>query len=68
MKPIFNRIIRFRDPEGQRLYGEAPRGDDFVGQMVPVYDGSSPWDPDLKATEQHAEIIEVRKQHDRSIE
>lgn len=63
MKPVFNRIIRFRDPKGQHLNGEAPRGDDFLGQMVPVYEGSSPWDPNLKATGQRAEITEVRWRH-----
>lgn len=63
MKPVFNRIIRFRDPKGQVWYGEAPQGDDFLGQMVSVYDGSSPWDPSLKATGQRAEITEVREQH-----
>lgn len=62
MKPIFHRIIRFRDPKGQRVYGEAPRGDDFLGQIVSVYEGSSPWDPNLKAilVGQRAEITEVR--------
>lgn len=49
---------------GQHLYGEAPRGDDFLGQIVHVYDGSSPWDPNLKATGQRAEIVEVREQYD----
>lgn len=55
----FTRLVRFRDPSGQILYGEAPQDATLVGQTVLTYSGSNPWDPDLKATGQTAEVAEV---------
>lgn len=61
MMASFTRLVRFKDPLGRTLYGEAPDNDNFIGQTVPIYDGSNPWDPSLKLTGQTAEIVEVRR-------
>lgn len=59
MAACFTRLVRFKDPLGQILYGEAPENDILVGQTVPTYSGSNPWDPNLKATGQMATVAEV---------
>lgn len=62
MMASFTRLVRFKDPLGRILYGEAPEIDNFIGQTVSTYDGSNPWDPNLKLTGQTAEIAEVREE------
>lgn len=61
MMASFTRIVRFKDPLGRILYGEAPENDSFIGQKVSTYDGSNPWDPNLILTGQTAEIAAVRE-------
>lgn len=61
MLASFTRLVRFKDPLGRILYGEAPENDNFIGQTVSTYDGSNPWDPNLKLTGKTAEIAEVRR-------
>ncbi|KAJ3548968.1 hypothetical protein NM208_g563 [Fusarium decemcellulare] len=43
MKVVFDRLVRFENPEGLVFYGEAPTEDDMIGKRVKVYDGSLPW-------------------------
>ncbi|KAM5358166.1 hypothetical protein ACJZ2D_015529 [Fusarium nematophilum] len=57
MKVPFQRLVRFRDPEGNILYGEAPPGTSLSGQRVPVYVGDHPWN--LKESGGHQVITEV---------
>ena len=58
MKPIFSKLVRFRDTNNEIFYGEAPTDtSNLVGQNVPIYTGSDPWD--LKATEKTAVIAAV---------
>ncbi|KAJ5727516.1 fumarylacetoacetate hydrolase family protein [Penicillium malachiteum] len=58
MRPVFERLVRFKDTDQNILYGEAPTGiDDLVGQTVTVYRGDIPWD--LQPTTEHADIAEV---------
>lgn len=58
MKPLFDRLVRFKDTEGNVLYGEAPADvDSLVGRKVAVYAGNTPWN--LQKTNRSAEIVEV---------
>lgn len=57
MAPIFQRLVRFRDPQGKIHYGEAPNKEELVGTQVPIYTGDAPWN--LGSTTQTAEITEV---------
>ncbi|KAI8648299.1 FAA-hydrolase domain-containing protein [Fusarium sp. Ph1] len=57
MKNNFERLVRFQDPSGRVLYGEAPSSGDPVGQEVPVYAGDDAWD--LMATATTAKISKV---------
>lgn len=60
METVFERLIRFQDPTGEILFGEAPSsvdGDDFVGQKALVYAGEQPWL--LKPTGEQREISKV---------
>ncbi|KAE8366465.1 fumarylacetoacetate hydrolase family protein [Aspergillus caelatus] len=57
MTSNFERLVRFRDSQGQIHYGEAHRNDKLVGTQVPIYAGCVPWD--LRRTTQTAEIVEV---------
>ncbi|KAF4943072.1 hypothetical protein FGADI_13598 [Fusarium gaditjirri] len=57
MKTNFQRLVRFRDPQGRTLYGEAPPSGELVGQEVAVYNGGNPWA--LEATEGTAVITKV---------
>lgn len=59
----FNRLIRFRNSDGQLHYGEAgdldPALETFQGQTVPVYEGQNPWDSDFNLTSDREKIAEV---------
>ncbi|KAI9836761.1 MAG: hypothetical protein M1819_000926 [Sarea resinae] len=58
MSAPFARLVRFKDPQGQVHYGEAPaKAEDLVGAVVPVYDGKVPWN--LTPSESSSEIAEV---------
>ncbi|KAM5346077.1 hypothetical protein ACJ41O_009082 [Fusarium nematophilum] len=57
MKCNFKRLVRFEDPSGRILYGEAPPSGELVGQEAPVYEGGNPWD--LKAAGTTAKISKV---------
>lgn len=57
MAPNFQRLVRFRDENGQINYGEAPADEELIGKRVPIYTGSDPWD--LQHTTQTATITEV---------
>ncbi|OQV08540.1 hypothetical protein CLAIMM_12796 [Cladophialophora immunda] len=58
----FERLVRFRDPQGHVQQGEAakiPWDSELVGKVVPIYSGTDPWDEDFHLTEQTATISEV---------
>ncbi|KAI9740330.1 MAG: hypothetical protein M1834_004909 [Cirrosporium novae-zelandiae] len=57
MKTSFNRLIRFKDPQGKVLYGEAPVDSDLVGKTVSVYTGDYPWD--LSPSDAKAKVAEM---------
>lgn len=57
MQRPFARLVRFKDPHGKVLFGEAPAGDGIVGSKVAVFEGTVPWD--LQPTAQVGEIAEV---------
>jgi 2-keto-4-pentenoate hydratase/2-oxohepta-3-ene-1,7-dioic acid hydratase in catechol pathway len=59
---VFKYLIRFKDAAGTIFFGEAggpSTGEALIGKTVPVYRGTSPWDPDLKATGESAEVKEL---------
>jgi 2-keto-4-pentenoate hydratase/2-oxohepta-3-ene-1,7-dioic acid hydratase in catechol pathway len=43
MAAVFNRLLRFRDPEGNIHYGETDDLDDWIGKHLPIYSGEVPW-------------------------
>lgn len=58
----FKYLIRFKDATGTVLFGEAgspSAAEALLGKTVPVYQGTSPWDPDLKATGTSAVVKEL---------
>ncbi|KIX97075.1 uncharacterized protein Z520_07189 [Fonsecaea multimorphosa CBS 102226] len=60
--PRFERLVRFRDSQGQIQQGEASKiswDSELVGKVVPIYKGTNPWDDDFHLTEQTATISEV---------
>lgn len=57
MSPNFQRLVRFRDSQGQVQYGEVDRSKQLVGTQVPIYAGNTPWD--LRPTTHTAEVVEV---------
>lgn len=59
---IFKYLIRFKDASGKILFGEAggpSKAEALLGKVVPVYQGTSAWDPELKATGETAEVKEL---------
>jgi 2-keto-4-pentenoate hydratase/2-oxohepta-3-ene-1,7-dioic acid hydratase in catechol pathway len=59
---VFKYLIRFKDAAGTVLFGEAgvpSAADVLLGKTVPVYQGTSPWDPNLKATGTNAVVKEL---------
>ncbi|EXJ75076.1 uncharacterized protein A1O5_01772 [Cladophialophora psammophila CBS 110553] len=57
MKVPFQRLVRFEDPDGNILFGEAPAGDNLVGQQVAIYEGDKPWS--LRESPSHAKVAKV---------
>ncbi|RSL58714.1 hypothetical protein CEP54_007604 [Fusarium duplospermum] len=57
MQTNFRRLVRFQDPRGRTLYGEAPPSGELIGQEVPVYAGDDPWN--LKAGGTTAKVAKV---------
>ncbi|KAH8886611.1 fumarylacetoacetate hydrolase family protein [Thozetella sp. PMI_491] len=57
MKPVFRRLVRFEDQAGTVFFGEAPSGDDLVGEEVSIYAGTNLWD--LTTTNEKATIAKV---------
>ena len=60
----FRYLIRFKDVSGKILLGEAgapKKAETLLGSTVRVYQGSAPWDPNLKLTERTAEVKEVQQ-------
>jgi len=57
----FTRLVRFEDSKGQTRYGEigADWEGDLVGRSVSVYEGSGPFDVDLRLSEEKAKISKV---------
>lgn len=59
----FNRLIRFVSVAGTTHYGEVPAkqacDESLVGAKVELYDGMSPWDPELKLNGKTVEVKEV---------
>ena len=59
---VFKYLIRFKDASGKILFGEAggpSKAEALLGKKVPVYQGASPWDPNMKATGEIAEVKEL---------
>ena len=59
---VFRYLIRFKDAAGTVLFGEAggpSAADALLGKTVPIYQGTSPWDPNLKATGENAVVKEL---------
>lgn len=59
---VYKYLIRFKDASGSVLFGEAggpSAAEALLGKTVPVYEGTSPWDPDMKATGKSAEVKEL---------
>ena len=59
---VFRYLIRFKDAAGTVLFGEAggpSAADALLGKTVPIYQGTSPWDPNLKATGAKAVVKEL---------
>ena len=67
MAPQFQRLVRFEDPQGIIRYGEA--GLDWskglVGQTVPTFTTSNPYDDDYTLSGNHAKISRVRSTYAR---
>uniref|UniRef100_A0A8H7K4A5 Fumarylacetoacetase-like C-terminal domain-containing protein n=1 Tax=Bionectria ochroleuca TaxID=29856 RepID=A0A8H7K4A5_BIOOC len=55
--PNFNRLVRFKDTDGNIRYGEAPSSGSLIGSEVDVYSGIEPWN--LSLTKERAVISEV---------
>ncbi|KAH0843314.1 hypothetical protein FOPE_08375 [Fonsecaea pedrosoi] len=58
----FDRLVRFRDPQGRIQQGEAsniPWDSELVGKVVPLYTGIDPWDENFHLTEKTAMISQV---------
>ena len=59
----FKRLVRFKSSVGTIHFGETdvrdPSKESLVGTSVRVYNGSNPWDSELKLTEEKAEIVEA---------
>jgi 2-keto-4-pentenoate hydratase/2-oxohepta-3-ene-1,7-dioic acid hydratase in catechol pathway len=59
---VFKYLIRFKDASGAVLFGEAGgplAAEAILGKKVLVYEGTSPWDPNMKATGESAEVKEL---------
>lgn len=59
---VYKYLIRFKDVSGKTLYGEAggpSKAEALLGKKVAVYQGTSPWDPNMKATGEVAEVKEL---------
>lgn len=59
---VFDRLVRFRDGEGNIYSGEAskiPWHGDLVGKTVKVYSSTNPWDMGFHLTGAEATISEV---------
>jgi hypothetical protein len=54
----FERLIRFETGSGEIFYGEAGSTDVAIGQIVPVFEGSDPWN--LKLSTRKVEIKKAR--------
>ncbi|KAJ3547725.1 hypothetical protein NM208_g1362 [Fusarium decemcellulare] len=57
MNTQFKRLVRFKDENGNILFGEAPVLDDLLGNEVSTYRGDNPWS--LEPTGETAKISEV---------
>lgn len=61
--PKFGRLVRFLSTSGTIHMGEVPSSHpwtkDLAGLEVPIYDGTLPWDDNLKLTTQKAVVKEV---------
>lgn len=58
----FKYLIRFKDASGRVFFGEAggpSKAEELLGKTVPTYSGTSPWDPELKATGEKATVKEL---------
>jgi hypothetical protein len=56
---VYKYLIRFKDASGTVLFGEAGgpvAAEALLGKKVPVYKGTSPWDPNMEATGEIAEV------------
>ncbi|VUC32618.1 unnamed protein product [Clonostachys rosea] len=57
MMPNFNRLVRFKDSDGNIRYGEAPSSGSLIGSEVAIYKGTEPWN--LNLTKERAIISKV---------
>ncbi|KAH7385827.1 fumarylacetoacetate hydrolase family protein [Pyrenochaeta sp. MPI-SDFR-AT-0127] len=61
--PLFDHLLRFKNPSGETWYGEAGTENvarrTFVGSTVRVYGGKTPWDPDFELLDQQEMVAEV---------
>ncbi|KAJ4991087.1 fumarylacetoacetate hydrolase [Stagonosporopsis vannaccii] len=57
MSDGFTRLTRFKGTDGAVWYGEALEGDEYVGKLLPVYDGEVPWK--LTKTDKEVEVAEI---------
>ena len=57
MAPIFSRLVRFKDPEGNIHFGEAPNVPNLIGLQVPTYSGDL-YDG-LTLIEKKAEVTQI---------
>jgi hypothetical protein len=56
---VYKYLIRFKDASGTVLFGEAGgpvAAEALLGKKVPVYKGTSPWDPNMEAMGEIAEV------------
>lgn len=61
----FQRLLRFKNPQGTIFYGESPvdgtvTAEQLLGASVKVYNNSSPFDDDFTFSGQTEKVAEVR--------
>jgi len=63
MHTAFDRLVRFVNKEGQTFYGEAPQlaidPSSLIGEKVPVFEGSEPWNPAFRLSGRTQTIAQV---------